>query len=130
MAEELAYEARNWASGLLGHSMIGVFIGTGGNVEAIGDLSGRRTGKRATSYASVSDIDRTLSALKALGFEGARRDLNLRRDRADVIYPATVVLRSLMGAVWAPTLTIPRVGLKEGLLADVAARWETAAAAV
>jgi exopolyphosphatase/guanosine-5'-triphosphate,3'-diphosphate pyrophosphatase len=130
LVEELAYEARNWTSGVLGHSMIGVFIGTGGNVEAIGDLSGRRSGKKGTSYASIGDIGRTRSALETLGFEGTRRDLNLKSDRADVIYPATVVLQALMSAVWAPTLTIPRVGLKEGLLADVAMRWSTVAAAV
>ena len=128
LVNEVLEETRSWVEGVLGHSMLGVFVGTGGNVEAIGDLSGRRAGKRAISYASIGDIARTRSALEALGFEGRRSDLNLKPDRADVIYPATVVLQSLMNAVWAPTLTIPRVGLREGLLVDIAMRREMAAA--
>jgi exopolyphosphatase/guanosine-5'-triphosphate,3'-diphosphate pyrophosphatase len=123
LVEEVASEARDWISGVLGHHLIGVFIGTGGNVETIGDLSGRRAGKLATSYAYLGDIDRTRLELEALGFEGRRRELGLKQDRADVIYPATVVIQSLMNVVWAATLTIPRVGLREGVLVDLSMRW-------
>ena len=76
-----ASETRDWISGVLGHHLIGVFIGTGGNVETIGDLSGRRAGKMATSYAYLGDIDRTRLELEALGFEGRRRELGLKQDR-------------------------------------------------
>ncbi len=123
LVEDVASEIRDWVSGVLGHHLVGVFIGTGGNVETIGDLSGRRAGKMATSYAYLGDIDRTRLELEALGFEGRRSELGLKRDRADVIYPATVVLQSLMNVVWATTLTIPRVGLREGVLVDLAMRW-------
>ena len=122
MVEELASETRAWIVSLFGHNLLGLFIGTGGNVEAIGDLNGRRAGKRATSFAYIDDIDRTRAALEALDFESRRSELRLRPDRADVIYPATVVLQALMNVVWATTLTIPRVGLREGLLADMAMR--------
>ena len=113
LVEDVASETRDWVSGVLGHHLIGVFIGTGGNVETIGDLSGRRAGKMATSYAYLGDIDRTRLELEALGFEGRRRELGLKQDRADVIYPATVVVQSLMNVVWATTLTIPQ-GRTEG----------------
>ena len=122
MVEELASETRAWIVSLFGHNLLGLFVGTGGNVEAIGDLNGRRVGKRATSFAYIDDIDRTRAALEALDFEDRRVELRLRPDRADVIYPATVVLQALMNVVWATTLTIPRVGLREGLLADMAMR--------
>ena len=122
LVEDVASETRDWVGDHIGHSLIGFFIGTGGNVETVGDLTGRRAGKKATSYASIGDIYRTRSALEQLDFEERRRELGLRPDRADVIYPATVVLQTLMGVVWASTLTIPRVGLREGLLADLAAR--------
>ena len=123
LVEDVASETRDWVSGVLGHHLIGVFIGTGGNVETIGDLSGRRAGKMATSYAYLGDIDRTRLELESLGFEGRRRELGLKQDRADVIYPATVVVQALMNVVWATTLTIPRVGLREGVLVDLAMRW-------
>ncbi len=122
LVKDVADDASAWVREVLGRAALDVFIGTGGNVEAIGDLSGRRVGKRATSYAHVSDIDRTLSALEALGLDGRRRELRLKDDRADVIYPAAVVLQALMNAVRAASLTIPRVGLREGLLIDTAAR--------
>ena len=82
----------------------------------------KQPNQKATSYASIGDIYRTRAALEQLSFAERRRELGLRPDRADVIYPATVVLQTLMGVVWASTLTIPRVGLREGLLADLGNR--------
>ena len=122
LVDDVASETRDWVGDLVGHSLIGFFIGTGGNVETVGDLTGRRAGKKATSYASIGDIYRARSALEQLTFAERRRELGLKPDRADVIYPATVVLQTLMGVVWASTLTIPRVGLREGLLADLGNR--------
>lgn len=122
LVDDVASETRDWVGDHVGHSLIGFFVGTGGNVETVGDLTGRRAGKKATSYASIGDIYRTRAALEQLSFAERRRELGLRPDRADVIYPATVVLQTLMGVVWASTLTIPRVGLREGLLADLGNR--------
>ncbi len=122
LVRHVADETRDWVISTLGHNLLGSVIGTGGNVEAIGDLSGRRAGREAVSYAKSGDIERTRSALVALGLEGRRKELGLRPDRADVIYPATVVLQALMNSVWADSLTIPRVGLREGLLADMSMR--------
>ena len=122
LVHQVSEETRDWAISTLGHNLLGSVIGTGGNVEAIGDLSGRRAGREAVSYANSEDIERTRAALVALGFEGRRNELGLRPDRADVIYRATIVLQALMASVWADRLTIPRVGLREGLLADMSAR--------
>lgn len=120
--DEVMGEARDWIAAVLGHELVGTFVGTGGNVEAIGDLTGRRVGKRAMSFAYTSDMERLRVVLEALDLEGRRGELNLKSNRADVIYPATLVLQALMSVVWATTLLIPRVGLREGLLADMAMR--------
>ena len=130
LVDDGAKETREWLSSILGHYLIGHFIGTGGNVEAIGDLTGRRVGKKATSFAYIGDIDRTRTVLEALDLEDRRRELGLKDGRADVIFPATVVLQALMNAVWATTLVIPQVGLREGLLADIAMRRTPAAVSV
>ena len=122
LVREVGREVREWVTDVLGHNLIGLFVGTGGNVETIGDLAGRRAGKKATSFAHAGDIERMRAVLEELDFEGRRYKLRLRNDRADVIYPATVVVQTLMNVVWAPTLVIPRVGLREGLLADMAMR--------
>ena len=130
LVQEVARETRDWVTDVLGHNLIGLFVGTGGNVETIGDLAGRRAGKKATSFAQAGDIDRMRVVLEELDFEGRRYKLNLKNDRADVIYPATVVIQALMNVVWAPTLVIPRVGLREGLLAEMAMRRTPVAAYV
>ncbi len=122
LVREVAREVREWVTDVLGHNLIGLFVGTGGNVETIGDLAGRRPGKKATSFAQAGDIEQMRAVLEELDYEGRRYKLRLRDDRADVIYPATVVVQALMNVVWAPTLVIPRVGLREGLLADMAMR--------
>ena len=122
LISEVAREVREWVTDVLGHNLIGLFVGTGGNVETIGDLAGRSAGKKATSFAHAGDIERMRALLEGLDFEGRRYKLRLRNDRADVIYPATVVVQALMNVVWAPTLVVPRVGLREGLLADMAMR--------
>ena len=127
VVEEVCNDVRGWVTGIVGHNLIGRMVGTGGNVEAIGDLTGRRAGKKAMSYANIKDIDRTRSTLEDLSVRRRRRELRLKPDRADVIYPATVVLQAIMSVVWTSTLIIPRVGLREGLLADIAMRREVAA---
>lgn len=127
LVEEVCGDIRDWVTEIIGHNLIGRMVGTGGNVEAIGDLTGRRAGKKAMSYANIKDINRTRSILEDLSVRDRRRELKLRPDRADVIYPAIVVLQGIMSVVWTSTLTIPRVGLREGLLADIAMRREVAA---
>ena len=127
VVEEVCGDVRGWVTGIVGHNLIGRMVGTGGNVEAIGDLTGRRAGKKAMSYANIKDIDRTRSTLEDLNVRRRRRELRLKPDRADVIYPAAVVLQAIMSVVWTSTLIIPRVGLREGLLADIAMRREVAA---
>lgn len=120
--DEIKSETLRWTSSVLGHHLVGRLVGTGGNVECIGDLTGRRAGKKATSYASTGDLQRIRTQLEILDYAARRRELRLRSDRADVIYPAIIVVQALMNTVWASRLTIPRVGLKDGTLIDLAER--------
>ncbi len=120
--EEIKRETRDWTTDSLGHHLVGRLVGTGGNVESIADLTGRRAGRKATSYASSGDLQRIQAQLEALSLEERQRELRLRPDRADVIYPAVIVVQALMNTVWASNLAIPRVGLKDGVLLDLAGR--------
>ena len=120
--DRIKSETLRWTSSVLGHHLVGRLVGTGRNVECMGDLTGRRTGKKATSYASTGDLQRIRTQLEALDYTARRRELRLRPDRADVIYPATIVVQALMNTVWASELAIPRVGLKDGVLIDLARR--------
>ena len=118
--ERIKSETRDWTTSVLGHHLVGKLVGTGGNVESIGDLTGKRAGRKATSFASSGDLQRIQTQLESLSYEGRQRELRLRPDRADVIYPAVIVVQALMNTVWASDLAIPRVGLKDGVLLELA----------
>ena len=118
--ERIKSETRDWTTSVLSHHLVGKLVGTGGNVESIGDLTGKRAGRKATSFASSGDLQRIQTQLESLSYEGRQRELRLRPDRADVIYPAVIVVQALMNTVWASNLAIPRVGLKDGVLLELA----------
>ena len=118
--EQIKSETRDWTTSVLSHHLVGKLVGTGGNVESIGDLTGKRAGRKATSFASSGDLQRIQTQLESLSYEGRQRELRLRPDRADVIYPAVIVVQALMNTVWASNLAIPRVGLKDGVLLELA----------
>ena len=118
--EEIKSDTRDWTTDALGHHLVGRLVGTGGNVESIGDLTGKRAGRKATSFASSGDLQRIQTQLESLSIGDRQRELRLRPDRADVIYPAVIVVQALMNTVWASNLAIPRVGLKDGVLLELA----------
>lgn len=94
-------------------------IGTGGNVEAYGDLRRRLLGREGGHLIARSELSEMLGQLQKLTYEQRIEELGLRPDRADVIIPAGVLLETLMELLGASELVIPRVGLKDGLLEDL-----------
>lgn len=94
-------------------------VGTGGNIEALGQLGcillGNDSPKRL-SYADLKALCRRLDELD-LGLRIER--LGLRPDRADVIIPACHTLRQTLKLVGKPDLLIPGVGLAEGALLEL-----------
>ena len=58
--------------------------------------------------------------LAYVSFEDRVSQLRLRPDRADVIVPASIVLHKILKLAGVEELIIPKVGLKDGLLIDMA----------
>jgi exopolyphosphatase/guanosine-5'-triphosphate,3'-diphosphate pyrophosphatase len=54
-----------------------------------------------------------------MSYEERIARLGLRPDRADVILPAAIIIRRIMRQAGTDMLQIPRVGLKDGILADM-----------
>jgi exopolyphosphatase/guanosine-5'-triphosphate,3'-diphosphate pyrophosphatase len=52
--------------------------------------------------------------------------LRLRPDRADVVVPAALVTKAVMEIAETELLTIPYVGLRDGILAELGSRIEHA----
>lgn len=93
-----------------------VFIGTGGNVEAIGKLKKNLMDKSDTNKVTVREFSAILSSIGQLTVEERIERLRLKPDRADVIYPAAKILSVLFEKLEFDELLIPGVGLKEGVL--------------
>jgi exopolyphosphatase/guanosine-5'-triphosphate,3'-diphosphate pyrophosphatase len=96
-------------------------IGTGGNIESLADLCQAMSRENRGGRFTAGDLDAALKRLQALTVPERIQQLGLRPDRADVIVPAAIVLQHLVKLSGVETVTVPDVGLREGLLADMAA---------
>ncbi len=107
------------------------FVGTGGNIDTLADLCPAKGG--AFGYPRAIDVGamRALFA-KMLKMSAAdrRSEFNLRPDRADTIVPATALLLRLAEAFKMGAIVAPGVGLKEGILVELADKhfqvWDSA----
>lgn len=95
-----------------------LIIGCGGNCEALQDLKQKILGE-ATSGISSDELKRIFEVISNNSIEERIKKFGLRSDRADVIVPAALVLRSVLDSLKGDLLTIPRVGLREGILLEV-----------
>jgi len=97
--------------------LAGVLI-AGGSADAVGDLIGRSRGDPVT----IEDLDRLLTRLCRLTLRQRIDELGLRPDRADVIIPAVVVFRRLAELAGEGGIRIPRVGVRDGIVFELANR--------
>jgi exopolyphosphatase/guanosine-5'-triphosphate,3'-diphosphate pyrophosphatase len=103
----------------LGKDTIDLCVGTGGNVEALGDLRRDLFGKDRTTLIAADELDALVRKLQSMTYEERIQQLRLRPDRADVIVPAAIVLQKVVKLAGMNEVQIPRVGVKEGLLIDM-----------
>jgi exopolyphosphatase/guanosine-5'-triphosphate,3'-diphosphate pyrophosphatase len=110
----------------IGERTVDLCIATGGNVESIGDLRVQLCDADDDSSITVEELDSILKQLQSRSYEDRMRDFGLRSDRADVIIPAIIVLQIVSKEANAGEIKIPRVGLREGLLIDMAQHLKSA----
>jgi exopolyphosphatase/guanosine-5'-triphosphate,3'-diphosphate pyrophosphatase len=99
-----------------------VCIGTGGNIEELGDLRGPLCGKRGNAEVQSKEVERIVDKLTRLTLAERIGELGLRPDRADVIVPAAIMVREVLKHAGLKKMLIPRVGLKNGILWELAAQ--------
>ncbi len=87
-------------------------IGTGGNINKIFELSGKKPGKPLSLNKIISIVD----YLKLLSLDEKLYMLQLNPDRADVIVPAAEIYIHVMKACKASSIIVPDVGLKDGIM--------------
>jgi len=118
LVREYAEITHIWLDTALAGDKVDVCVGTGGNCEALSALAKTQRGGREGPIA-MAELDVLVKILKALNFQERMDRFGMRPDRADVIVPAAIVLQTLMQQAGAEALTVPGVGLKDGLLYDM-----------
>jgi len=98
---------------------IDLCIGTGGNIEALGELGVSLLGNASNNRLSYKDIRKLVKHLQSMSYEDRIDRLGLRPDRADVIIPAAIALKSIVKLARPAALLIPSVGLADGVLLDL-----------
>lgn len=103
----------------IGNRKIEVCVGTGGNIESLGQLRSELYNKDRSNVITKDEIDSLVKKLQGMTYEERIQELKLRPDRADVIVPASVVLQKIVKLADVDEVLIPNVGLKDGLLVDM-----------
>lgn len=96
-------------------------IATGGNIETLAELAGYAPDAAGVSRLPLESLHGSIETLARLSYDERMEQLGLRADRADVILPAAHVYARLAALAGADTIVVPHVGVKEGLLLDLAA---------
>ncbi len=96
------------------------FIATGGNIETLAALAGEPSPFPEVDAIPLPRLRGVIETLSRLSYRARVEELGLREDRADVILPAAMVYERLAVLAGVPTILVPHVGIKEGVLLDLA----------
>ena len=103
----------------LGKLKLDLCIGTGGNIEEMGNLRKRLFKRDTNDLITVSELESLDEKLSEMSVNQRIKKLGLKPDRADVILPATIVLHMITREAHIKEIQIPHVGLKDGVLWDM-----------
>jgi exopolyphosphatase / guanosine-5'-triphosphate,3'-diphosphate pyrophosphatase len=87
-------------------------IGSGGNINKVFRLSGRKDGVPLT-YKKLKDI---YTFLGSFTIEERIKELGFNPDRADVIMPATELFLKIMKWTRAKKILVPKIGVSDGIV--------------
>ena len=104
----------------LGKEKVQICAGTGGNVEEIGRLRQKLLKAESDHFITLEELEQLIERLEHMTYEQRMNKLKLRADRADVILPASIVLHLIAREAGVKQIMIPNVGLKDGILLDIA----------
>ena len=112
---DISQEMARFVKSRFGTRSPDLFIGTGGNLRRIGKIR-RQFMKKPSTECTLGEINRMAESLVKMSYEERISRLKLEPNRADVIVPATLLTQRLMQELGAKKVSLPKVGLKEGLL--------------
>jgi exopolyphosphatase/guanosine-5'-triphosphate,3'-diphosphate pyrophosphatase len=106
--------------GVLGTGKTGIFAATGGNIEAVAGIVGKKAGGRpAVHTVEVKALDALVEEMATLSPPQRMRRFGLKADRADVILPASIVYAAFAREAGAKRILVPHVGLRDSVALDL-----------
>ncbi len=99
---------------------IDLVVATGGNIETLADLAPPPLAFPESRGIEVRAMNKLTEVLCGLAVEERIARFSLRPDRADTIVPAAKILSFITGKLKTEMILAPGVGLKEGVLVDLA----------
>ncbi len=117
------YEFKDWVRMItLGHQPL-TAIGSGGNINKLFKLLGRKDGK-PLSFDKLKEL---YTEMKPHTVEERIEIWNLNPDRADVIVPAAKIFLGIMKAAQIQEIIVPEIGLADGLVHQMHEKQKVAA---
>ena len=116
-------EARSWIHELVKKEDDLIGIGTGGNINKLFKLSGKKPYETLTP----DEIKEMYDYLKSFSFEQRIIKLRLKPDRADVILPAAEIYYNFMDFAGVSKILVPKIGLSDGIILQLFRNWRTEA---
>ena len=105
-------DAKKWIKKNSEHLNQVTLIGSGGNINKIFKMSGKREGK-SLSYVYLKSY---YNFLNQMNYDERISELDLNPDRADVIIPATKIYLKAMKWSRAKKIFVPKIGLSDGII--------------
>jgi exopolyphosphatase/guanosine-5'-triphosphate,3'-diphosphate pyrophosphatase len=95
------------------------YVATGGNAESIARLFDPKPDGGPVTVP-IEDLRKQIRRLAGMTVAERIQKLGLKPDRADVILPAAVVFARIAEELQADAMIVPFVGVKDGILLDIA----------
>jgi exopolyphosphatase/guanosine-5'-triphosphate,3'-diphosphate pyrophosphatase len=94
-------------------------IATGGSMEQLARLAGAVADGQGLSRVSTTALRGVIELLTRHSYHQRIELFSLREDQADVILPAAMVYERLAALTGIEEITVPHVGVKEGVVLDI-----------
>jgi exopolyphosphatase/guanosine-5'-triphosphate,3'-diphosphate pyrophosphatase len=117
--EQYHGEVRALIESAIGQTTPAVCLAVGGNVKRMGKLA-RRVLARSPSRLSREDLQMLTERVQAVSLEERVRSLGMRRDRADIIVIALLVMSWIVAESGVQRVVVSRGGLRMGVLLELA----------
>jgi exopolyphosphatase/guanosine-5'-triphosphate,3'-diphosphate pyrophosphatase len=112
-------EAQQYITSIIGNRKVEAMVGTGGNFRRLGKINRKISGKTFTNFMNIDEVENVFGELNKLSHDERVKKFDLSDDRADVIIPAALLIKSIAHMLEVKGIYIPKVGLKEGIALSI-----------